>query len=82
MVETKRELRVKRGISGESPKKAAIPFRIAASIYGTEGRTRQKNNDINKLSWLLTILMLWLLVHEINKHLIVEAGVHIPRTFG
>ena len=26
MVETKRELRVKRGISAESPKKAAIPF--------------------------------------------------------
>ena len=40
MIETKRELRVKRGISGESPKKAAIPFRIAAYIYGAEGRTR------------------------------------------
>ena len=26
MVETKRELRVKRGISAESPQKAAIPF--------------------------------------------------------
>jgi len=40
LVETKRELRVKIGTSGESPKKAAIPFRIAAYIYGAEGRTR------------------------------------------
>ena len=38
--------------------------------------------SIYKFMWLLTILMLPLLVHEINKHLIVEAGVHIPRIFG
>ena len=49
MVETKRELRVKKGISGESTKKAATPFRIAAYIYGAEGRNRQKSYDINKL---------------------------------
>ena len=48
MVETKRELRVKKGISGESTKKAAIPFRIAAYIYGAEGRTRKVSANLLK----------------------------------
>jgi hypothetical protein len=40
LVETKRELRVKRGISAESPKKAAIPFTDCGLYLWCEGRTR------------------------------------------
>ena len=42
MVETKRELRVKRGISGESTKKPQSLLRIAAYIYGAEDETRTR----------------------------------------
>ena len=57
MVETKRELRVKKGISGESTKKTVIPFRIAAYIYGAEGRIGQNINDIDMLLETICIFM-------------------------
>ncbi|MFC1827010.1 hypothetical protein ACFLZQ_03670 [Thermodesulfobacteriota bacterium] len=57
MVETKKELRVKKGISGESTKKAATPFRIAAYIYGAEGRIGRNINDIGILLESICIFM-------------------------